>query len=371
MRKKYDIIWNMSLICPWDCSICCVDAINVKVRGNKVKIVSEGLTRNDTVERNRQMTIYDQALKERQSRKLEASLEDKIKILDNLEGIEFEIDFSGGDPLVCSENLEVIKYGAQKYSKENFAVTTTGAGLAKIKPEELIPYISKLEFTYDNTDEEFDLVRPRGYNNQNLRRAIIFARNGIKVKALTPLSKRNIAGSKLRLLYENLNKAGIEEVELMRYFPVGRGFGKVEEIPTREDYKRAIDIFKEMESNYGTPKVKLQCALKVLYADNTSENPCELYRKSLGITAKGFLLTSAWAIGPRGQPLDDIFVLGNLIEQPIVELLKGDKVKTYEDRLDENFGHCKIFAYLNSKKENSFDKLFDITDPLYIGRENE
>lgn len=372
MGRKYDIIWNMSLVCPWDCSICCVDAVNVKATSKEIHIISEGLTKNDTIERSKESTIFDQALRERQSKKLEASLEDKIRILDNLANVEFEIDFSGGDPLVCSENLEVIRYGARKYGKENFAVTTTGVGLAKVKPEELAPYISKLEFTYDNADGKFDLIRPKGYNNQNLIRASLFGRNGIKVKALTPLSKRNINEGMLRLLYENLNKADIEEVELMRYFPVGRGFGKVDEVPTIKEYERAIYVFKEMEAKYGVPRVKLQCALRGLqYTDNASENPCNLYRESLGITAQGILLTSAWAMGPRGQPLDDIFILGNLIEQPIVKLLKCDKARAYEDRLNENFRHCKIFAYLNSRKKDSFDRLFDTTDPFYVGRENE
>lgn len=358
-----NIIWNMSLICPYDCSICCVDAVNVKSKGDKVKISYEGLTREIVVNRVKGLDIYDQALKIRQKKGLELSLEEKLRVLDNLEGVDFEIDFSGGDPLVCSENLEVIRYAANKYGEENLTVTTTGVGLSKIKAEQLIPYISKLEFTYDNVEDKFDPIRPRGYNNSNLKKASLLSKQGIKVKALTPLSKRNITPNILRLIYENLYLAEIEEVELMRYFPIGRGLGKNEEIPSREEYERAIEIFKEMEEQYGLPKVKLQCALKCLY-DTFNENPCDLYRKSFGITAKGILLTSPWAIGSRGEPLDEIFVLGSLVDHSISELLNSEKGLYYQKRIDENFGHCKIFAYLNSNKRNPFDRLFDRTDPL-------
>jgi len=287
MERKLDIIWNMSLICPWDCSICCVDAVNVKYKDDKIKIFSEGLTREETVDRDRSLGVYDQALKIRQEKELELSLEEKLQVLDNLEGVDFEIDFSGGDPLVCSENLEVIRYAANKYERENFAITTTGVGLSKIKAEQLIPYISKLEFTYDNAEEKFDPIRPQGYNNSNLKKASLLNRGGIKVKALMPLSKRNISPRILRLLYENLHVAGIREVELMRYFPVGRGLGKNEEMPSREEYEMAIEIFYEMERRYNLPKVKLQCALKCLY-NTSNENPCNLYRESFGITSKEF-----------------------------------------------------------------------------------
>jgi len=364
MNKTLDIIWNITKICPWDCNICCVDAVNVRSKSGKIKIISESLNKEETIDSDKSLDIYDQALKIRQEKRLELSLEEKLQVLDNLEGTNFEIDFSGGDPLVCSENLEVIRYAANKYGRENFTVTTTGVGLSKIKAEQLIPYISKLEFTYDNAEEKFDPIRPREYNNSNLKKASLLSRKGINIKALMPLSKRNISPRILRLLYENLHVAGIREVELMRYFPVGRGLGKNEEMPSREEYEMAIEIFYEMEAKYNLPKVNLQCALKCLY-NTSNENPCNLYRESLGITAKGILLTSAWAIGSKGEPLDEIFVLGSLVDNSISELLNSEKGHYYQRRLDENLGHCKIFAYLNSKKEDPFDRLFDRTDPFY------
>jgi len=361
--KRLDIVWNITLICPWNCSICCVDAANVKSEGNKVKITYEGLTKEITVKKIKGLDIYDQALKIRQKQGFELSLKEKLQVLDNLEDVDFEIDFSGGDPLVCSENLEVIKYAANKYKRENLAVTTTGVGLSKVKAEQLVPYISELEFTYDNPEDRFDPIRPKGYNNSNLKKASLLNKQDIKVKALTPLSKRNIAPDILRLIYENLHLAGIEEVELIRYFPVGRGLGKNEESPSKEEYKKAIEIFKEMEKEYDFPKVKLQCGLKCLY-DKFDENPCKLYKESLGITAKGILLTCPWAIGSKGEPLDEIFILGSLVDNHISELLDSEKGLYYQMRLEENFGHCKIFAYLNSNKENSFDRLFDKADPF-------
>jgi len=45
-------------------------------------------------------------------------------------------------------------------------------------------------------------------------------------------------------------------------------------------------------------------------------------------------------------------------------LIEEKLIKDYEERLDENYGHCKIFAYLFSQ-EKSFDSIFSKDDPLY------
>ncbi len=328
-------------------------------------MLSQGLTKEENVEGNKSLDIYDQAMRIRQEKGFELSLDQKLRVLDNLKGIDFKIDFSGGDPLVCSENLKVLKYAAKKYGKERISITTTGVGLSKIKAEEIIPFASELEFTYDYAREMFDPIRPTGYNELNLKKVSLFNKEGIKVKALVPLSKRNISPKILKQIYKNLHLAGIGEVELMRYFPVGRGFGKNENMPSRKEYEVAIELFQKMEQEFRFPKVILQCALRCMYA-SYSETPCKLYSESLGITAKGILLSCAWAIGPKGEPLDEIFVLGNLVNNSINELLTSEKGRSYERRLNENFGHCKIFAYINSRKSNSFDRLFDKTDPFHM-----
>jgi hypothetical protein len=78
----------------------------------------------------------------------------------------------------------------------------------------------------------------------------------------------------------------------------------------------------------------------------------------------GTLLASAWAYDHRGHPLGDEWVLGNLSQQPLSEILQGDRAKKYSQRLDVNFGHCKIFAWRSSSLQDPFDRIFDSTDPL-------
>lgn len=47
--KKIDIIWNITLICMWDCQVCCVDAVYAEVKSGKIKIKSENLNKEEEI----------------------------------------------------------------------------------------------------------------------------------------------------------------------------------------------------------------------------------------------------------------------------------------------------------------------------------
>jgi hypothetical protein len=155
----------------------------------------------------------------------------------------------------------------------------------------------------------------------------------------------------------------------MRLFAVGRGIFDPALVPSPDQYRKAINVLREMETQYRLPVLRLQCALKHFDGLANDENPCDLVRESFGLMADGTLLASPWAVGGEGGPLDETFVLGNLARTPLREILDSTRVREYENRQDENFGHCKIQAFLASKKKNSFDRIFDRTDPLYVNNE--
>src|SRR3989344_5613718 len=369
MRQKLDIIWNISLICPWDCEICCVDAVHVSGDNSDVIIRSNTLNTVDILEKERGKSIFDLAAERRQKQGLELNLEQKLQVLENLRGNYIvKINLSGGDPLVVSENLHIIKMASELFGKNNTQISTTGAGLSRYKPEELASFIGKLKFSYDGPNGIYNPNRPLTYNDSNLRKASRFSENGIFTIAEVPLSVRNIDPLVIALLYENLSQAKIDQALIMRLFPVCRGMNVPQELPTREQYLRAIEKFKELEKQYKKPEIRLQCALKHLYNENRNNesNPCDLFRESFAITSKGILITSAWAIGPTGEPLDEAFVLGDVSKNHIEELLRSEKARYYQEHLADNFGQCKIFSYLNSRKQNPLERIHDKSDPLYV-----
>jgi hypothetical protein len=95
-------------------------------------------------------------------------------------------------------------------------------------------------------------------------------------------------------------------------------------------------------------------------------NPCDLLAASFGLMPDGTLLLSPWAIGPHGLPFGSEWALGNLADTPLSALLETERVADLARRLDENFGHCKIFAYLHAAHENPMERILAAADPLYL-----
>ncbi len=170
----------------------------------------------------------------------------------------------------------------------------------------------------------------------------------------------------LARIYRELHLAGIGKLLIMRLFPVGRGITRKTDMPTVDQYRRAIAVFRNLERQYGSPVLKLQCALKFLEDSNRdTPNPCDLLDESFGLTPNGALLLSPWAIDFHGEPMHESWVLGNLAEQSLETILKTPKALAYSTRLDENFGHCKIHAFFNSQRSVAAERIFDATDPLH------
>ena len=364
--RKVDIIWNVTLVCPWNCAICCVDAVHVTKRSNIITMKSRALTATEHLPMTDQGNHFEQAMRKRQQEGLELDKAGKMRVLDHLTNAALlpKIDFSGGDVMVARENFEVLQAAASRFGRTQITLTATGAGLAGYDVASLAPYIGELNFTYDSPVIDGGPTRPTGYANGNLRKAAQFAQAGVRTRGECPLSIDNIADETLRQIYRNLHDAGIGKLLLMRLFPVGRGQHQPGAIPSPEQYRRAIAVLREMEADLGSPAVKLQCALKFFDRQDMTVNPCDLLHESFGLQADGTLLFSPWAVGPQGRPLSEEWVIGNLSEHPLAELLASEKAQAYRQRLDQNFGHCKIFSYFQSTKSDPVDRIFDAADPL-------
>lgn len=364
--SKVDIIWNMTLVCPWDCGVCCVDAVHVTRKNGLIQVRTAGFSNTEVMpDISGEGTIFDQALKVRQKQGLELDLSGKRRVLDHLEGFTAKVDFSGGDVLVVAENYKLLQEASERLGRDQITLTATGAGLARYKVPDIAPYIGELNFTYDSVSPEGNETRPAGYAIGNLRKAALFAKSGVRTRAECPLSNQNIEEEMLRQLYLDVHHAGVQKLLLMRLFPVGRGMLLASDIPTPDQYRFAISILRDMEAKYRSPVVKLQCALKFFDEYKGTANPCDLLSESFGLMADGTLLSSPWAVNSHGQPLDDAWVLGNLAETSLQDILNSPKAIEYRRRLDENFGHCKIHSFLNSERTNPLDRIFDKTDPLY------
>lgn len=364
--RKVDIVWNTTLVCPWDCSCCCVDAVYVSKQGSRVILRSRGLELSESIPfDDTRGTIFDQAASKRQRDGRELTLAQKLRVLDHFDGFDPKLDISGGDPLSIAENYELLKSASTRFGRRRITLTATGAGLSRYRPDEVGPLIGELNFTYDGTRANPTDLRPAKYAEGNLARAKQFASLGVATRAECPLSTQNANGTMLDEIYLNLHDAGIDTLLVMRLFPSGRGCNVAAATPSPSQHRAAIARLRNIEARYGRPRLKLQCALRFMDDSTVADNPCDLLRESFGLMADGTLLASPWAIGPTGRPLDDVWVLGNLAEHSLAHILESERAERFYARLDENFGHCKLHAFVNSPKRDPLERIFDGSDPLY------
>lgn len=365
-KRRVDLIWNVTLVCPWDCAICCVDAVQVTKHGDRIHVRSHGLKVTSLLPfETGAGTAFEQAMRWRQEAGLELNLAGKLRVLDHLDGFAVRIDFSGGDPLVVRENYDVLGVASTRFGRDGVTLTATGRGLARYDVPAIAPLIGELNFTYDSPSTAGGATRPPGYAVGNLKRARTFADAGVRTRGECPLTLENVHDDVLERIYLDLHDAGIDKLLLMRLFPSGRGSTMTASTPSPAQYRRAIALLRDLERRYGQPRVHVQCALKFFENQEGSENPCDLVRESFGLMADGTLLASPWAIGPVGRPLHEAWVLGDLATTSLAEILASEKASFYQKRLDDNYGMCKIHAFMNSSRANPIERIFDTTDPLY------
>lgn len=371
--QRVELIWNTTLVCPWDCSKCCVGAIHVQVKDGKLRMSSSdlssytevpviGIKPKDAGPRWK----FDQAARRRQAEGHELDLDGKLRVIDNLSGVIPKVDISGGDPLVLTETMVVIKALAERFGRENVTVTATGVGLNFVDPSELAPYVSEVNITFDGTPPETDPLVPENYGLANLRAGVRLTEHDIKVRAEIPLTLQNIDPVELSRIYRELADTPIGRVLVMRLFPVGRGScAKTRSLPPTSIERRSASCAK-LEQELDGPPVKLQCALRHLDGPGTGSNPCDAVSESFGLMADGTLLGSPWAINQHGKPIDENWILGNLSTTPMTEILRCVHTARFHDNTDANFGHCKIFAGLYGTDADFFSRITQPADPVYL-----
>jgi MoaA/NifB/PqqE/SkfB family radical SAM enzyme len=297
----------------------------------------------------------------------ELDYDGKLRILDHLAGFEVKLDLSGGDALVTNDGLPLLQVCSSRLGRSNVTLTVTGAGVRRNLIEPVSQLIGELNFTFDAASPADATVRPDNYAASNLKLAISMRSAGVATRAECPLTKSAAQPEHLTRLYMQLVDAGIDKLLIMRHFPVGRGSVLPEYIPSRDEYLSAITTLRELEARYARPAVHLQCALRHIEfsSQKLPSNPCDLGRVSYGLMADGTLLASPWAVAENGKPLHPCWVLGNLAQTPLSEILRSVDSQTILKRADDNFGECKIFSFLYSRHPNPVERIFDKADPLY------
>ncbi|HUT96001.1 MAG TPA: radical SAM protein [Candidatus Paceibacterota bacterium] len=309
-----DVIWNLTRACPWDCAICCVS-------GFHVCNTTEYLVQSGAKEKGEELTLAE-----------------KLAVLKILADRDFEIDFSGGDPLYYDEDFRVVEQATYWLPSRKIGVSMTGSKITDAKLE-LLEKISVVEFTLDNPPEVENPFRPRGYNLASMVAMKKCIATGIKIRAVTVLYPVTMTEKNLESVYRWLCENGISEWELLRFYPVGRATKLAELTPSNQEYLKAMRFLRGL---HGFTKIFFQHSLRIL----EGIIKCPAVVDSIGILPDGQVIACAWAIDENCRPFKG-FRLGKLPEDDLDEILKkAVKISDYPERTK----FCRTIAHI--QKDN-------------------
>lgn len=308
-----DVIWNLTMACPWDCAICCVSAFHVC----------------DTTEK----FVYTLQKEKGQ----ELTLVEKLSVLKSLSDMNFEVDFFGGDPLYYEEDFQVVEQATRWLPSNKISVSMTGSKITDSKIE-LLKKVGAVEFTLDNLPETENAFRPRGYSLASMMAMKKCVAMNIRTRAVTVLYSTTISQENLRNIYTWLCENNIPEWELLAFYPVGRASKFTELVPAESGYLNAMKFLRSLK---GFTKILFQHSLKIL----EGKSKCSAVIDSIGILPDGTVTSCAWAIDANCKPFKD-FYLGKLPEEDICEILnRAKRIQKYSGRTQ----YCRTFACLKKK----------------------
>lgn len=278
------VIWNLTRVCPWNCRFCCVSAMNA-TKGNGW----------------------------RELRKGELTLEKKMKVLSMIAKEGMIIDFSGGDPVYFDEDRAVVERATELLPASKINVSMTGCEITKEKIR-LLKKVNMIEFTLDNLPSVENPYRPRGFNLASMKAMRRLVDAGIMVSAVTILYGPTISLENLGSIYEWLCLHGVQEWDILKFYPVGRGMEYPELEPSDNQYLAAINYLRSLD---GPTHISFQHSLRVIEGIDR----CHAAVNSIGVLPDGEATACAWALDQNGCSFDG-FRIGKLPEESLGDILK-------------------------------------------------
>lgn len=327
ISSKYNIIWNITDECYYDCPICATNS--------------------------------------GKSCTCPTSYQDKINILLNLSSINGyinKLDISGGDPLKNEDDRKIIKKANQILAYTDIKVTTTGEALQELSVEEMIETVKKCDITYDIPyevcNDELQRYREYSYNYHNFRQLEKLSNSGVNLELnihipiLPAVTKKKMVA----MILEDINRINPAEVKFIRLMPVGRmDVNELEEYSPKNLLNIVSDIIQKKKYKFN---ISYNCSLGTRLTNRENKGKpirdCGMLKQKLGIDCRGKVYACIWGayiqefIGDNYEK--NPFYLGDLMKETMYEILTKSATLKFLKNIDDMKDGCRVCAYVNARK---------------------
>lgn len=319
--KRKNIVWNLTRLCPFRCSFCCVSATYV-----------HGFQQVHPIDDDTPVIEG------------ELSFNQQVEVLKQLDPNKFKIDFSGGDILINPRNIDLILIASEKFGTENIGLSIPGTFTTPQAIEMLSGKISGVEITMDNIPGVNDPQRPLSYAKYASLAIQRLVNAGFYVGVQTVLRKENMLRGVITELHNHLKILGVQKWSFLQFAPVGRGYSKYEHHPTNDEYEEFSDVLEQITSG-SSLEIHYQY-LMPLKKKRTFH--CRAVGHSIGITPNGKVSACFWAFKPNGELFDEV-VLGRVPKENIADILQSEKSKKWLSN-NEKENYCPLKKILKEIK---------------------
>lgn len=297
--EKLSIIWNVTYKCPWNCKFCVMDA------GNNCS-------------------------------KKELSLEEKLRICENIDVPNVRIDLSGGEVMLDKDShLKLIDELSAKLGKDNVGISSSGFRVNDELGEYLSSRISDFEMTMDAVPGRSYEYREDAYHNTAGKAVKHLKDKGVFTGLQTVLTREHYDHPEyLEELKDWILENKVDEWSLIKYFPSGRGCNYPHLALSDEENLELVERVKNLCSDHH----ELNLDVHYLLPGSSKSHECRCVKKSIGILPDGNVTACFWGLDGKGAIKDSKFYLGNILEKPLSEILKGENAVYWK----KSCGECPL-----------------------------
>ena len=243
--------------------------------------------------------------------------------------LDVNIDISGWEPLLFSEWLKLLKKLSDKFWRERIIVTTTwlwNINFTKKNRNILESYVWNIDFTYDWVDDVF--YRSHEYSQNNLLFVSKFTQS-IKKTAQIVLTTKNISLSNIEKTVIYLKEYNIDEIFLIKFYPIGRWINYSDLVLSIEAAKQSIDTYIFFSKKHNGPKIRYQKTL--LWWKIGATKWCSFF-----INEKWDLFSNSWK-KDRFWKDDNNYKIWNLVDNSFTELcwVEYTNIKNLQNKYNE------------------------------------
>ena len=227
------------------------------------------------------------------------------------------IDFTGGEPMLRKDFLEILKYASNKGIET--LVTSNGSSYSDEIAQTLLDTNTLLLISLDGDEETHDKSRGKGAYKRAVESIKKYREKNVPVRINYLIRKDNL--DKIEYIYNLTKELNVDRLFYIFIAPQGKAYENTELLLTDEERKKYLDYIKELKQKSGdNPFITIQD-----YSELGNFHSC-------------FLIDSKGDVISQGYSQDDCVNVGNILTDGLD--------KCWNNPVFNHKGHFLQYAYM-------------------------